>query len=132
MHEDYEKLPPATEAAGRAVVGAALVVHRALGPGLLESAYELCLGRELELRGHRVDRQLPLPIDFKGVRMDAAYRMDLLVDRSVVVEVKAVESLVPVHDAQLLTYLRLSGHRLGFLVNFHTPLIKQGIRRKIL
>jgi len=131
MHEGHEGLPKRTEAVGRSIVEAALVVHRALGPGLLESAYQVCLADELERRGHKIDRQLSLPVVFKGVQLDASYRVDLLVDDVVIIEVKAVETLAPLHDAQLLTYLRLSGRRLGFLINFNVPLIKQGIRRKI-
>ena len=112
-------------------MSAALAVHRLLGPGLLESAYEHCLVKELQLRGLRVDRQPALPVIYKGVTLDAGYRVDLLVNGAVIVEVKAVEMLMPVHDSQLLTYLKLSGHRLGFLINFNVPLIKQGIRRRV-
>jgi len=99
---------------------------------LLESAYEACLAHELERRGHKVDRQLALPVVFENIRLDMGYRIDLLVDDVVVVEVKATEDLARVHDAQLLTYLRLSSRRLGYLINFNVPLLKQGIRRKIL
>ncbi len=132
MHEGHEDLPAGTEAVGRAVLDAALKVHRAFGPGLLESAYEACLAHELERRGHKVDRQLALPVVFENIRLDMGYRIDLLVDDVVVVEVKATEDLARVHDAQLLTYLRLSSRRLGYLINFNVPLLKQGIRRKIL
>jgi len=132
MHKEHEELTDHTESVGRSVVEAALVVHRALGPRLLETAYETCLADEIARRGHRVDRQLSLPIVFRGKQLDSAYRIDLLIDRLVVVEIKAIEVLLPLHDAQLLTYLRLSGHRLGYLINFNTALVKQGIRRKIL
>ena len=114
------------------VLGAAIMVHSELGPGMLESAYEACLAHALEKRGHRVERQVEVPVLFQGMRVDAAYRMDLVVDRKVVVEIKAVEALLPVHEAQLLTYLRFSGHRFGLLLNFHTRLLKEGIRRMIL
>ncbi len=128
----HEPLPRKTEQIGRAIVDAALTVHRSLGPGLLESAYEVCLAYELEKRGHRVLRQLPMPVVYEEVKLDAGYRIDLLIDGDVVVEVKSVEVLAPVHDAQVLTYLRLSGKRLGFLINFNVALLKQGIKRMIL
>jgi GxxExxY protein len=100
-----------------------------MGPGLLESAYEACLGFELRARGHTVEQQRPLPVLYKGTALDCAYRMDLVIDERVVVEVKAVEQLLPVHEAQLLSYLRLSGLPLGLLINFHSATVKQGIRR---
>jgi GxxExxY protein len=131
MHEGHEGISIEAEAAARGIVGAALVVHRTLGPGLLETAYETCLADELEECGHRVDRQLSLPIKFKGKLLEGAYRIDLLIDNSVIIEVKAVESIIPIHEAQLLTYLRLSGQRLGFLINFNTILIKHGIHRMV-
>ena len=132
MHEGHEGLSDRTEAVGRSVVDACLKIHRSLGPGLLESAYELCLAHELERRGHSVTRQVVLPIVFEDIRLDAGYRIDLLVDDLVVIEVKATEDLAPVHEAQLLTYLRLSGRRLGFLVNFNVSLMKRGIQRRVL
>jgi len=114
------------------VIGAAIDVHRALGPGLLESAYEECLCHELNVRGVRFERQRPLPVAYKGVRLDCGYRLDLVVENSVVVEIKAVKSIEPIHEAQLLTYLKLGGWRLGLLINFNLPVLKDGIRRKIL
>ena len=114
------------------VIGAAIEVHRALGPGLLESAYEECLSRELGLRRIPFERQRPLPLEYKGLRLECGYRIDLLVAQQVVVEVKAVENLLPVHDAQLLTYLRLGGWTAGLLLNFNVPVLKQGIRRRVL
>ena len=111
---------------------AAYTVHRALGPGLLESVYEVCLAHELTRRGHKVERQVSLPVVYDSVRLDAGLRLDLLVENSVVIEVKAVEALLPVHQAQLLTYLKLTGHRLGLLLNFNVPVIKDGIRRMVL
>ena len=115
-----------------AVIGAAMEVHRALGPGLLESAYEECLCRELTLRGIPFERQVSLPIEYKGVHLDAGYRLDLLVAGAVVVELKAVDKILPIHEAQLLTHLRLGGWKVGLLLNFNVPLLKQGIRRLIL
>jgi len=111
------------------IIGAAIEVHRWLGPGLLESAYEEALCHELASRSLGFKRQVALPLDYKGVRLECDYRLDLVVDDSVIVELKAVEKLLPVHDAQILSYLRLSGFRLGLLINFHVPVIKDGIRR---
>lgn len=113
-------------------IGAAIEVHRALGPGLLESAYEECLCRELSLRKIPFERQRPLPLKYKGVSLDCGYRFDLLVSDQVVVEVKAVEKLLPIHEAQLLTYLRLGGWKVGLLLNFNVPVLKRGIRRLVL
>jgi len=111
------------------VIGAAIQVHRRLGPGLLESAYEACLAYELARRGLKVRTQVPLPVVYDEVRLDCAYRIDLLVEDSVVVELKAVEQLAPVHDAQMISYLRLSGCRVGLLINFNVSLLKHGLRR---
>lgn len=113
----------------RAVIDAGLKVHRALGPGLLESAYEHCLAYELEARGLSIQRQLGLPVVYEGLRIDAGYRLDLLVENCLVVEIKSVDALLRVHEAQLLTYLKLSGYRLGLLLNFNVELFKQGIKR---
>jgi GxxExxY protein len=114
------------------VIGASMEVHRALGPGLLESAYEECLCRELDLRGIPYERQRPLPLEYKGMRVECAYKLDILVAGAVVVEVKAVEELQPIHEAQLLTYLRLGGWKVGLLINFCVPVLKDGIRRRVL
>lgn len=111
------------------VVDAAFAVHSTWGPGLLESVYEVCLAYELTKRGLKVERQLALPAVYDDLRLEAGFRLDLLVERCLVVELKAVEAFVPVHTAQLLTYLKLSGHRLGLLINFNVPLIKNGIKR---
>jgi GxxExxY protein len=111
------------------VIGAAIDVHRALGPGLLESAYCACLAKELELRGVSFRAQVPLPLTHKGVRVDCGYRLDFLVENLLIVELKAVEQIHPVHSVQLLTYLRLTGHRLGLLINFNVPTLRLGIRR---
>ncbi|SRR5579883_2039469 len=128
----YEPLPRATEESARSVIDSAMAIHRALGPGLLESAYEVCLVYELERRGRTVVRQTALPVVYETIKLEAGYRIDLLVDNAVIVEVKSIEALAPIHEAQLLTYLRLSGRRLGFLINFNVVLLKQGVKRMIL
>ncbi len=114
------------------VIGAAIEVHRKLGPGLLESAYRKCLCRELLLRGVGFEYEYPLPLEYKGIRLDCGYRPDIVVAGLVVVEVKSVQALAPIHDAQLLTYLRLGGWRLGLLINFNVEVLKDGIHRRIL
>jgi GxxExxY protein len=115
------------------IIGAAIEVHRALGPGLLESTYEECLCHELNLRGLAFQRQVPLPVAFKSVKLDCGYRLDLIVQDSVVLELKCVEHTLPVHEAQLLTYLKLTGKRIGLILNFNVPtLVRGGIVRKIL
>ena len=115
------------------VIGAAIEVHRALGPGLLESAYEECLCRELDLRGLAFQRQVPLPVEYKGVKLDCGYRLDLIVQNSVVLELKCVDHILPVHEAQLLTYLKLTGKRIGLIINFNVAvLVRGGIVRKVL
>src|SRR6202140_3986051 len=114
------------------VIGAAIEVHRALGPGLLESAYEECLCHELHLRGLSFRRQVPLPVEFKGIHLDCGYRMDIVVEDLVVLELKCVEHVLPVHEAQLLTYLKMTGKRVGLIVNFHvSALVRGGIIRKV-
>jgi GxxExxY protein len=115
----------------RAIVDAAYVVHTTLGAGLLESVYEQCLAMELKSRNLLVEPQVSLPISYRGIRIDAGFRLDLLVEKLVVVEIKAVERLLPVHDAQLLTYLKLSGHQLGLLINFNVAYVKDGMRRLV-
>jgi len=116
----------------QAVIGAAIEVHRALGPGLLESAYEECLARELTLRRIPFERQKPLALQYKGVKLDCGYRVDFLVAEMVVVEVKAADLLLPLHQAQLLTYMKLGGWKVGLLINFHVPLLRKGIKRLVL
>ena len=111
------------------IIGAAIDVHRALGPGLLESAYEACLAYELVERGMQVERQKELPVTYKEVNLDVGYRLDLVVNGVVVVELKAVNRLAPIHQAQLLSYLKLSGLKLGLLINFNETVLKNGIRR---
>lgn len=114
------------------VIGSAIEVHRVLGPGLLESAYEECLCHELRLRRISFERQVELPVEYKGVRLDCGYRIDLVVENCVVIEVKCVEHLLPIHEAQLLTYLRISGRRVGFLINFNSSVLRRGLIRKVL
>jgi GxxExxY protein len=114
------------------VIGAAIAVHRALGPGLLESAYQECLCQELSLRGIPFERQLPLPLEYRGIRLECGYRLDILVAGCVVVEVKSIEAIAPLHEAQLLTYLRLGGWTVGLLMNFNVVVLKDGIRRRVL
>lgn len=135
MHEGHEEIGAAwsaEERVGRIVVDAALAVHRALGPGLLESVYEACLAEELRGRGLRVERQVGMPVAYGDARIDVGYRLDLLVEECVIVEIKAIDALASIHSAQLLTYLRFSGARLGYLINFNTVLLKNGLRRLVL
>lgn len=114
------------------IIGAAIEVHRRTGPGLLESSYEECLCAEFRHLGLAYERQVPLPIVYRDVKLDAGYRMDVVVEAAVVIEIKAVEKTLPVHQAQLLTYLRLSGKRVGLLINFCVPVLKDGIIRRVL
>ncbi|HZL36563.1 MAG TPA: GxxExxY protein [Tepidisphaeraceae bacterium] len=114
------------------IIGAAIEVHRMLGPGLLEAPYEQCLCHELTLRGRKFERQRPLPLRYKGMLLDCGYKIDILVEELVVVELKTVDILHPIHDAQLLTYLRLGGWQVGLLLNFNVPILKDGIRRRVL
>jgi GxxExxY protein len=111
------------------IIGSAIQVHRALGPGLLESAYEACLAFELGKRQIRVEQQKPIPLIYEQVKLDCGYRMDLLVEGSVVIEIKSVEALAPIHEAQIITYLKLSGCKLALLINFNVPVVKDGIHR---
>ena len=113
------------------IIGAAIEVHKRLGPGLLESAYEECFAHELGLRNMRVERQVGVPVVYKETKLECGYRIDLLVEGRIVVELKSVESLAPIHEAIILTYLRLSGHRIGLLINFNVAILKDGVRRFI-
>jgi len=119
------------EDVGHAIIGAAIKIHSALGPGLLESAYELCLVYELEKLRLRVRRQVPIPIRYEDLSVDNGYRIDLLVDERVVVELKSIEQVLPVHRGQLLSYLRLGGFKLGYLLNFNVPLMRDGVTRLV-
>ncbi len=115
-----------------AIIGAAMEVLREFGPGMLESTYERCLCRELFLRGLTFSRQVELPIQYKGVALECGYRIDLIVEDTVIIELKCIEKILPVHEAQLLTYMRLSGKRIGLIINFYVPVLKEGIVRRIL
>ena len=117
------------EEIGRQIIGAAIEVHRELGPGLLESSYERCLVHELTLRDIKAERQKPQPINYKGLELEEGYRLDILVEGKVVLELKVVDALNNVHTAQLLTYLKLANCRLGYLINFNVPVLKEGIKR---
>jgi GxxExxY protein len=113
------------------IIGAAIEVHKVLGPGLLESAYEGCLAHQLSLDNISFERQIPLPINYKSLQLDCGYRLDFLVEKTVVLELKTVESLQPIHEAQLLTYLKLGGWPIGLLINFNVPVLKKGIKRMV-
>jgi GxxExxY protein len=119
----------AADELSRRVIGAAIEVHRHLGPGLLESAYEACLCRELDLQGMTYQRQLPVPVLYKGLELDCSYQIDVLVEGLVLVELKSVDTLEPIHKAQVITYLTLTKRWLGLLVNFNVPVLKDGVKR---
>ena len=125
--DERERLNKITES----IIGAAIQVHKTLGPGLLESAYVACLAHELGKRGLSTEEQKPVPLIYEEVKLECGYRMDLLVERSVVIEVKSVETLAPIHEAQVMSYLRLSGCKLALLINFNVVVLKDGIRRFI-
>ncbi len=114
------------------IIGAAIEVHRTLGPGLLESAYQVCMEHESKLRNIPFERLVDLPLNYKGIKLDAGYVIDLIYDKRVIVELKAVERVIPVHEAQLLTYMRLTGIHVGLLLNFNVPVLKDGIYRRVL
>ncbi len=126
-----ENNPPRDPLTNR-VIGLAIGVHRELGPGLLESAYEECLCFELKQSGIDFSRQMTLAIVYKGIQLDCGYRLDIVVQKDLILEIKSVDQLMPIHDAQLLTYLKLSGHKVGLLMNFNTVFLKDGIRRFVL
>ena len=111
------------------IIGCAIEVHRAIGPGLLESAYEECLCYELAQRGLQFERQVPLPVIYKGVKLDCGYKLDIIVEESVILEIKAVDQLISIHEAQLLSYLRMLNMKVGLLLNFHSTVLKNGIKR---
>jgi len=114
------------------IIGSAIEVHREIGPGLLETAYEECLCHELHLRNLNFQRQVNLPVGYKGLKLDCGYRIDVIVENLVILEMKSVEQILPVHHAQLLTYLRLSGMQVGLLINFNVSILKNGIVRRVL
>ena len=120
------------EEVSRQVIGFAIEVHRTLGPGLLESAYEHCLCHELTLNGIGFQRQVPVPVEYKGLNVDCAYRLDVVVNNGLILEIKSVEKLLPIHTAQLLTYLKLTGIRAGLLMNFNCDVLREGIERVVL
>ena len=134
MHKEdaYEPVPKEYQEAARLAVDAAMAVHRNLGPGLLESVYQSCMVYELRKRGAKVKTEVNLPVIYDGVHLDAAFRIDVLVNGCLIVELKAVDELTDLHLAQVLTYLKLSGHRLALLINFNARLLKQGIKRVII
>jgi GxxExxY protein len=114
------------------IIGAAIEVHRNLGPGLLESVYEDCLAHEFRLRNIQFEKEKPLPVEYKGILLDCGYRLDFLVEEKVIVELKSVECLLPIHEAQLLTYLKLAKCNIGLLINFNVTLLKHGLKRMVL
>ena len=130
--KSYDPIPQYLEVLAKETVDAVYQVHTTLGPGLLESVYERCLAYELSTRSIRVEAQVPFPVFYKDIKLDAGLRIDLLIEDQLIVEVKSVEIMHPVFEAQLLTYLKLTGRRLGFLINFNVPLIKDGIKRMVL
>ncbi|MBK9216370.1 MAG: GxxExxY protein [Chloracidobacterium sp.] len=130
--ETFEKVTERVEQLSHLVIGAALKVHKELGPGLIESVYERCLCYELQKAGLVYERQMAVPVVYDGMKLDADLRLDIWVEKSLIIEVKAVEATLPIHQAQLMTYLKLTGNRLGLLINFNVPLLKNGIKRVIL
>ena len=129
MHEDHEERKMKFNDLSTKVIGCALEVHRNLGPGLLESAYEHCLAHELSLANIPFELQRGIPVEYKGVKLECVYRIDILIDDQIIIELKAVEELMPIHEAQLLTYMKLTNISLGLLINFNVKLLKNGIRR---
>ncbi len=127
----YQALPDEVEAIGKKVLDAAFQVHTALGPGLLESVYEACLAHELKQSGLNVQTQVVLPVTYKELRIEAGFRLDFLIEQMVIVEIKAIETIIPLHQAQLLTYLKLAGLHLEYLINFNVPHLKNGIKRMV-
>ena len=129
-HEGIRRLE--FDALSNKVIGCAIEVHRNLGPGLLESTYEQCLAHELKIAEIPFKLQCPLPVEYKGVKLDCGYRIDLFVDNSIIVELKSVDNVLPIHQAQLLTYMKLSGIKIGLLMNFNVQYLKSGIKRMVL
>lgn len=113
------------------IIGAAIEVHKEIGPGLLESVYETCLCHELSLRHLKFQKQVPLPVTYKGVKLDCGYRIDLIVEKTVLIELKSIENVLPIHEAQLMTYLTLAKIKVGLLINFKVPVLKDGITRRV-
>jgi GxxExxY protein len=132
MENKYTPIPDEINVISKAVIDAAFKVHMALGPGLLESVYEICLCHEIVKSGLKVKRQVNVPVVYDNIKFDAGFRLDLLVEDKVIVEIKAVDAMNPVFDAQVLTYLKLTNIRVGLLINFNSPVIKKGIKRLVL
>ena len=130
-HRGAEDTEGSSRARTHDIVGAAIEVHRRLGPGLLESAYESCLCRELSLRGVGFQRQVDLPVYYRGLQLDCGYRLDVVVERSIIIEVKTLRHVLPIHRAQVLTYLKLTNYRLGLLINFNVEVLRRGLYRII-
>ena len=128
----YQNIPPELNRLSNEIIGLAIKVHKNLGPGLLESSYKECLFYELIKAGFFVEKEKPLPLIYEEIKLEVGYRIDLLVENKVVVEIKAIDTLAEIHTAQVLTYLKLSGNRLGLLINFHVTLLKDGIKRLVL
>jgi GxxExxY protein len=132
LRTPYPAVPPEVELVGKKILDAAFRVHTALGAGLLESVYEACLAYEIRKSGLKVDTQIFLPVSYEGVQVDAGLRMDMYVERCVIVEIKSVEKMNPVYEAQLITYLKLTHTRLGYLINFNVPHLRDGFKRLVL
>ncbi len=132
MKKHYESLPKETEEIASKTIDSAIAVHRALGPGLLEKVYEVCLCHELEKRNLKFERQANVPIVYDGISFEEGYRIDILVEDQIIIELKAAENFNPVWKAQVLSYLKVTGKRLGLLINFNVPLLKDGVQRVIL
>ena len=130
--EKFAPIPAHTEAVAAAIIDAAIKVHKALGPGLLESVYESCLCYELSKRGIPFRRQVPMPVRFEEVHIETGFRVDVIADECAIAELKSAESIIPIHEAQLLTHFKLANIRLGLLLNFNVPLMKQGIKRMVI
>lgn len=131
MATEFDPIPEKANRVAKEIVDAAITVHRALGPGLIESVYRVCLCHELSKRGLSFQFELDLPVVYDGVRLESGLRPDIMVEECVIVETKSVEKMHPVHEAQLLTYLKLTGYRLGLLINFNVKLLKDGIKRMV-
>lgn len=130
--KSYKVIPIEIERFSKPILDSAYTVHTKLGPGLLESVYEICLAHELKKRGVKCERQVPLPVVYDDLKIEGGFRIDLLVEKRIILELKSIDDLLPVHEAQLLTYLRLADLRLGFLLNFNVSSLKNGIKRKVL
>jgi GxxExxY protein len=131
-NKQIDPISKRVNATGTAILDAAFSIHKSLGPGLLESVYETCLIYELREKGYLIESQVNVPVFYKNIRIETGLRLDIIVDNSIIIEVKAIDKLAPIHEAQILTYLKLTGHRLGYLINFNTHHLKDGIKRLVL